>query len=281
ADTPVDLAVGANTITIVVTAQDGTTTKTYTVTVTRTSASASSNADLSDLTLSGVTLSPSFAVATTSYSATVANSVSSLTVTPSASTANASITVNGSSAASAVHLSVGANRITIVVTAQDGTTKTYTVTVTRIGEADVEITQSYRLVKEPTKTGPLTTLAALTNTLSLTITVYNHGPDAVTGVVVTDSFPEAAVGTVWTWTCVETGGGVCGNANGTGNLNETLGLLPKDGSVTFVVTGSLLNPNNWRNTPGLVTPTGVVNTSSGNPPVIVGNFLIFFPIVMR
>ena len=281
ADTPVVLAVGANTITIVVTAQDGTTTKTYTVTVTRASASASSNADLSGLTLSGVTLSPSFAVATTSYSATVANSVNSLTVTPTGSDANASITVNGSSAASAVHLSVGANRITIVVTAQDGTTKTYTVTVTRIGEADVEITQSYRLVKEPTKTGPLTTLAALTNTLSLTITVHNHGPDAVTGVVVTDSFPEAAVGTVWTWTCVGAGGGVCGNANGTGNLNETLGLLPKDGSVTFVVTGSLLNPNNWRNTPGLVTPTGVVNTFSGNSPVIVGHFLIFAPIVMR
>ena len=37
-------------------------------------------------------------------------------------------------------------------------------------------------------------------------------PDAVTGIVVADTFPATAVGTVWTWTCVRTGGAVCGNA---------------------------------------------------------------------
>ncbi|UUZ51847.1 cadherin-like beta sandwich domain-containing protein [Massilia sp. B-10] len=51
------LNVGSNTITTVVTAQDGTTTKTYTVTVTR---AASANADLSALSLSSGTLSPVF-----------------------------------------------------------------------------------------------------------------------------------------------------------------------------------------------------------------------------
>ncbi|MEI6180127.1 MAG: hypothetical protein WCP31_05200, partial [Chloroflexales bacterium] len=126
-----------------------------------------------------------------------------------------------------------------------------------------------------------TSLAASANTLTLTITVSNAGPDEVAGIVVTDIFPDAAVGTVWTWTCVGAGGAVCGNASGTGNLDETLGLLPKDGSVTFVVTGSLLNPNNWRNTPRLVTPTGVTNASSANPPATVGNFLTFVPLVVK
>ncbi|UUZ47826.1 cadherin-like beta sandwich domain-containing protein [Massilia sp. B-10] len=52
------LSVGANTITTIVTAQNGTTTKTYTVTVTR---AASANADLGALSLSSGTLAPVFA----------------------------------------------------------------------------------------------------------------------------------------------------------------------------------------------------------------------------
>ncbi|WP_162252470.1 cadherin-like beta sandwich domain-containing protein, partial [Rhizobium sp. Root1334] len=75
------LAVGTNTITTVATAQDGATAKTYTVTVTR-AAPVSANADLSGLSLSSGTLSPSFAAGTTSYTAAVANSVASITLTP-------------------------------------------------------------------------------------------------------------------------------------------------------------------------------------------------------
>ena len=253
-------------------------TQSFTLTV----ASNSNNADLSGITLSDGTLSPNFTTGTTSYTATVANSVNALTVTPTVSNTNATVKVNGGSATSAVNLSVGTNLITIVVTAQDGTTKrTYTVTVTRAGVAEVELTQSYSLKKGTSTTAQPSSLAAIANTLTLTITVRNHGPDAVTGIVVADTFPAAAVGTVWTWTCVGTGGGVCGNANGVGNLNETLGLLPKDGSVTFVVTGSLLNPNNWRNTPSVTAPTGVVDTSTANNSATVGAFQTFVPLIER
>ncbi len=97
----------------------------------------SSNADLSNLTLSTGTLTPAFAAATINYSASVANAVTSITATPTASDVNATITVNGSpvtsgSPSASIPLSVGANVITTVVTAQDAiTTKTYTVTVTR------------------------------------------------------------------------------------------------------------------------------------------------------
>jgi hypothetical protein len=90
------------------------------------------NANLSALTLSSGTLSPVFASGTTSYSASVGNATSSITVTPTKADANATVTVNGASPSTPVALNVGANVISLLVTAQDGTTtKTYTVTITR------------------------------------------------------------------------------------------------------------------------------------------------------
>ena len=96
-----------------------------------------SNADLSNLTISSGSLSPTFSPGTTSYSVSVANSVSSVTVTPTKAHAGAIIMVNGTVVSSgtssgAISLSVGANNISMVVTAEDGiTTKTYTITVQR------------------------------------------------------------------------------------------------------------------------------------------------------
>lgn len=131
----INLNVGANTITTVVTAQNGTT-KSYTTTVTREAAS-STDANLSGLAYSSGALTPAFASGTIAYTHSVPNSVSSITVMPTVSQANATVTVNGAAVASGVasgniNLNVGANTITTVVTAQDGsTTKTYTTTVTR------------------------------------------------------------------------------------------------------------------------------------------------------
>ncbi|OMD37089.1 S-layer homology domain-containing protein, partial [Paenibacillus odorifer] len=131
----IPLAEGANSITIEVTAADGTT-KTYTVTLTRETAVLSTNADISSLTLSRGSLTPTFASGTTSYTASVANSVSSITATPTLAEAGASVKVNGTAvtsgtASGAIPLAEGVNPITIEVTAADGTTKTYTVTMTR------------------------------------------------------------------------------------------------------------------------------------------------------
>ena len=130
---PIALAVGTNTITIVVTAQDGTT-KNYVVNVTR--LPPSSNADLSALSLSIGALQPAFVPGVTSYTAAVGHATTSVTVTPTVSHALASVVVNGMPVASgnasgAISLNVGANTVAAVVTAQDGSTKTYTITVTR------------------------------------------------------------------------------------------------------------------------------------------------------
>ena len=94
----------------------------------------STDATLSGLTLSGVDFG-TFSSDTTLYTATVAYSVSQTTVTPTVNDSGAIyvIKLGGvTDADSTVSLSVGANVITIEVTAEDGTTtKTYTVTVTK------------------------------------------------------------------------------------------------------------------------------------------------------
>jgi len=129
----IPLGVGNNTISTVVTAQDGVTHKTYTVTVTR----ISNNAYLSSLMLSSGTLSPVFSLTTGSYTASISNGTTAITVTPTLNNPYGSIKVNGTAVSSgaasgSIALSVGDNVISTVVTAQDGVThKTYTVTVNR------------------------------------------------------------------------------------------------------------------------------------------------------
>lgn len=130
------LSVGSNVITIVVTPTGGSGT-TYTLTVTRESASTYT---LSGLVLSSVSLNPTFASGTTSYTSTVANAVSSITVTPTAIGDSGIITVNGSSVSSGVAsqsilLNVGANTVTTVITPTGGSPTTYTVTINRLSPA--------------------------------------------------------------------------------------------------------------------------------------------------
>ena len=73
------LSEGENTISVTVTAEDGTSQETYTVMVTVT-AERSSVATLQALTLSGITLSPAFDSATTEYTAEVEYTVETTTV---------------------------------------------------------------------------------------------------------------------------------------------------------------------------------------------------------
>ena len=124
----ITLSEGENTISVTVTAEDGTP-QTYTVMVTVT-AERSSVATLQELTLSGITLSPAFDSTTTEYAAEVEYTVETTTVV--AMPTHPGATVEG---AGEMTLAEGDNTIIVTVTAEDGTSQeTYTVTVT-VGEA--------------------------------------------------------------------------------------------------------------------------------------------------
>ena len=137
----IPLAVGNNTVTAIVTAQDGATTKSYTVNVIR---AQSGNADLVGLVPSAGSLEPAFSPSATTYRLTVPTETSSLQLTPSSADPTATITVNGAtvpsgSASTALPLSIGNTTLTVVVTAQNGTTRSYTVNVIRAASADATL----------------------------------------------------------------------------------------------------------------------------------------------
>ena len=123
----------------------------------------SSDATLSALVLedasdnSAITISPVFASGTTSYTASVGNGVDEITIAPTVNESNATVEYLDSSDAAItdansgktgqqVSLSVDANTIKVKVTAEDTTTDTYTVVVTRAAAApmvtDVDVTSA-------------------------------------------------------------------------------------------------------------------------------------------
>ena len=126
----ISIAPGATeTVTVSVTAEDKRSTETYTVKIKRDFVNLDGNAYLSNITLSAGSLS--FNKDTLSYDVTVENAISSITVTATAESAKANVAVTPSGV---VSLTVGVKTpITIRVTAEDGTPKTYVVNVTREG----------------------------------------------------------------------------------------------------------------------------------------------------
>ena len=141
-DGTVDLAVGANTITVEVTAEDTTSKLTYTVTVTRPHDATLSGLALEDNNDAAVALTPAFDPATLSYRASVVNSVDEITIGRTENDGNANSEIqdgNGirltdadpDKAGFQVELSEGNNTIRVQVAAGHDTTLTYTVTVKR------------------------------------------------------------------------------------------------------------------------------------------------------
>ena len=126
---------------------DGTDASTATVTITVTAPVLSADADLSALTIDPGTLSPAFNADNDpqNYIADVGNDVTSTTLTL---TGTQTVTVNmmpvttdaDDTASVPITLVVGENTITILVTAEDGTEKPYTVSVTRAENTAPSIT---------------------------------------------------------------------------------------------------------------------------------------------
>ncbi len=150
----------------------------------------SSDATLSGLSFSGGALSPTFSAATTSYHATVDYAVSSVTLTPVTAHAAATVTVNGNpvasgSASQAITLSVGANNIGIIVTAEDGTPKTYNVIVQRSEQRPVAGNVTAQVAANSNANPVTLALSGGAATSVSLVTPPSHGFVVVSGLSVT------------------------------------------------------------------------------------------------
>lgn len=216
------LSIGQSTLTVQATDLDGNNvTQSFTLTV----AAPSTNNDLSALAISASALDPVFATGTLAYTASVPNATSSLTVTPTVADSTATVKVNGSTvvsgAASApINLSVGVNNISVVVTAQDNSTKTYTIAVTR------QPTLSEISVEQPTNTVLTDGVSSISygnvivgTPATLTFTIRNLGSADLAGIAVTKDGANAA-------DFIVTGPSATSLAPGGAGLTFTVALTP-------------------------------------------------------
>jgi len=250
------LIVGPNTLTTIVTAQDGITTNTYTIIVTR---AASSDATLSNLAMSSGTLSPAFAVGTTSYTAGVANATSIITLTPTTGNAAATVKVNGvavtsGTASAGIPLVAGPNTINTVVTAQNGTTtETYTIIVTRAPSANAA------LANITISSGALSPAFA-TGTTSYTASVSN----ATTSVKVTPTTADATATVTVNGIAVTSGTASGSIALVVGPNTITTKVTAQDGTTTdtYTVTITRLSSNALLSAIKLTPASTLTNTGT-------------------
>ncbi|MCY4583922.1 MAG: cadherin-like beta sandwich domain-containing protein, partial [Chloroflexi bacterium] len=113
-----------------------------------------------------ITLTPAFDRYVQEYTATVPHEVSSVFVNLSLSHHKATATVNGNSPSTPVSLQVGENVVTVVVTAESGVQRTYTLTITREPSTVTDVDEDPVLNGKATVsypengTGPVATYAA-------------------------------------------------------------------------------------------------------------------------
>lgn len=110
----------------------------------------SGNANLSGLSCGSYALSPSFSAGTTEYSVTVPYDVSRLPLDYSAADGGANVSVSGN------QLSVGVNTVVLTVTAANGATRRYTISVTRQPDPTVTLSSDADLADMTPSEGKLT-----------------------------------------------------------------------------------------------------------------------------
>ncbi|TAF98378.1 MAG: hypothetical protein EAZ47_00450, partial [Bacteroidetes bacterium] len=245
----------------------------------------SNNADLSNLTTTAGNLTPSFAAATSAYTASVANATTSVTVTPTRAEANATIQVrvNGGSyssitsgsASGALALNVGSNTIDILVTAQNATsTKVYTITVIRAASTNADLSAL------------TTTAGSLTPSFAAATTAYTASvANATTSVTVTPTVADATA----TMQVQVNGGAFTSVTSGSasGNLALNVGsntinitVTAQDGittkTYTITVTRTPIVPTISSFLPLSAKPGDAVTITGTNFNSTVANNIVFF-----
>lgn len=148
------------------------------------SARGSSNANLSSLKLSAGSLSPAFSNDVLSYTVTVPNSVNSISISAVAADPKAKISVSGGDA-----VPEGNSSRVVIVTAEDGTVKKFTININRAAEVKATSAPSPTPPTTPTNTSgvlpiPTTDPSNLPGELEViaggAILVISDKPEAVT-----------------------------------------------------------------------------------------------------
>lgn len=153
-------------------------------------------ADLNALAVTGGTISPAFSSKQTAYTMSVGNSVYAMTVALTAIDPAAKITVNGTSYVGttprSVALEVGANAVTIVVTAQDLSTKTYKLTVYRDSSSGSGVGTIITAPEAPSTVGKSETTVTTTTDVKSTLDSAGKATASLTSKQVTDALAKVA-----------------------------------------------------------------------------------------
>ena len=230
----------------------------------------SSDATLSALALadasddSAITISPVFASGTTSYTASVDNGVDEITIDPTVNEGNATVEyldssdteiadANSGKTGRQVSLDVGANTIKVKVTAQDDTTDTYTVVVTR-NTAPTGADKTVTTAEDTAYTFAATDFGfvdadsdPLASVKIVTLPVAGNGTLELSGtaVVADEVVPEASIGNL-AYIPPE-------NANGTGYASFTFKV--SDGTDESAVANTMTIDVTPGNDPATGEPT--------------------------
>jgi hypothetical protein len=233
--------VGSSTpITIIVTAQNGTQ-KTYSVAVQRAAFGGDNN--LQSLTVSPGTFFPAFDANTTGYFVNVDSDVAKVSVTATLQDTNASMMVNGQGTSSGQTRTISlfgvgsSTPITIIVTAQNGTQKTYSVAVQRAasgGNANLQ-----RLTVSPGTVFPPLNASATSDFVNVDSSIANVSVTAE---------PE------------DSGATVSINGQTTTTLSVPLGAVGSSIAIPIEVTA----PNGSRKTYAVAVNRAVTSLSSDN-----------------
>ncbi|TXK76806.1 hypothetical protein FU659_24620, partial [Paenibacillus sp. N3.4] len=268
-----NLLVGNNTVTVSVTAQDGTTVKTYTVTVVR---AGSANANLSALTVDGTSVAD-FAAGTLAYTVNVPNGKTAAVVAGTKADANANVNVVGGS-----NLTVGNNTVTVTVTAQDGTTvKVYTITVVRAAisnNADLSDLKVDGTSVANFAAGTLTYTVNVPNVTTSVTAVGTKADPTATVAVVGGSSLNVGDNTITVTVTAQDGTTIKAytiKVVRAASTNANLSALTVDGtSVANFAASTLAYTVNVPNTTTSVTAVGTKADTTANVVVTGGNNLI-------
>ncbi|MBN2390242.1 MAG: cadherin-like domain-containing protein, partial [Anaerolineae bacterium] len=156
---------------------------------------------------------------------------------------------------------------TFTYTITDGEVQdTAQVTVTVSPVADLEVSQQVK---------------GTIGGLEITLVARNLGPRPAGGAVISDTFPTILSNV--TWTCAASGGAVCPNTSGTGDLDETLTTFPANGVVTYTVSAKFVLLSIIENNTVTITPPAgmfdlVMSNNTATRPTL---YRIILPLVVR